>query len=93
MYEIPVPGIPTVWRTFPWPIVTFAPFGPKLVLTPDLLKFSETPGSNFTRFENRNPMANELPMADFGGRVCSLEKNSLCKPQNGLLRPARAQSP
>lgn len=46
----PEPGIPTVTRVLPCPLVIRAPRTPKEVLTPLLLKFSVTPGRMRRRF-------------------------------------------
>jgi hypothetical protein len=53
VYDKPVPGIPTVCLTLPWPKVVFAPRPPIVTLDPFLPMFHRTPGKIFTERRKR----------------------------------------
>ena len=59
VWLIPVPGTPTVVRTWPCPTVTRAPVVPTDVLTPLRLRLMVTPGNSLMRFWNLNAMVLE----------------------------------
>ena len=58
LYDIPLRGSPTVFRTPLGPIFIDAPRPPSEVLIPNLLKFSRMQGRILTERRNRNPTVN-----------------------------------
>jgi hypothetical protein len=74
VYDRPLPGIPTVSRTWPWPMVTCAPLTPIEVETPRRDRFSVTPGRILMRRKKRRATGLSSPARLFAQVVEGLDR-------------------